>query len=123
MGSSPSFASPDNQSEITPDCRYRFASPHFLLPMKVSISLLYLSFSAITVVICAQCPTLVVTGDRDFVVPADVVRNFHSLAAAGGDCPVRLLDFADADHFTVVTASSKHWRSIYDAIVEIIPVH
>lgn len=81
--------------------RCRLASPSCLLPLVV--------------------PSLIVGGDRDYVVPLDLVQDFHSkcvqsLRGAAGYTAPRFLFVEGADHFQLVDAACPAWEAVYEAM-------
>eukprot|EP01062_Namystynia_karyoxenos_P028628 TRINITY_DN2166_c0_g1_i2.p1 TRINITY_DN2166_c0_g1~~TRINITY_DN2166_c0_g1_i2.p1 ORF type:complete len:305 (+),score=96.22 TRINITY_DN2166_c0_g1_i2:73-915(+) len=83
-----------------PSC-YLAASPRALLPLRV--------------------PCIVTVGDADDQVPPRFSTEFAAAAAAaGGPHQCRLMAFPGADHFSVVSAGSDHWRQTVAAVAEVV---
>eukprot|EP00301_Raphidiophrys_heterophryoidea_P015138 c23663_g1_i1.p1 GENE.c23663_g1_i1~~c23663_g1_i1.p1 ORF type:complete len:945 (+),score=259.80 c23663_g1_i1:3-2837(+) len=86
---------PDSAKSIA---KYQAASPRHLLPLKV--------------------PTIVVAGEKDDVIPVDMVRSFAFAAgaASAADAGIVYLQVEDAGHFDVVDPGSEAWRKTWAEI-------
>ncbi|HZT89228.1 MAG TPA: alpha/beta hydrolase [Stellaceae bacterium] len=56
-------------------------------------------------------PQLVVSGERDRIVPTGFARGYARAATAAGD-RVELLEIPDADHFALIDPASSAWGAI-----------
>lgn len=68
-----------------------------------------------------QCPSIIVAGRKDVVVPFDIVTSFYECAVAACSTDhqsesVKLLELPDSDHFAMVDVSSSHWQQVFNAI-------
>lgn len=99
MKCNPAFNSDGQLSET---CPYRLASPRHLLPLLTK--------------------TIVVAGDRDDVVPLDLIQDYHAIsveqAKKYGTPEPQLLLCEGADHFQLVDPESSCWPRIFDAIMK-----
>jgi pimeloyl-ACP methyl ester carboxylesterase len=72
------------------------------------------------------CRQLLVTGDNDVNVPAELTRKYAEAAERAGD-PTVLLEIPTAecapvpDHFAVITPTHRIWERIALAMAELLP--
>lgn len=75
--------------------RYQLASPRARLPLHL--------------------PQLLVHGRDDEQVPIDQSRDYVKAAETAGD-RVQLLEFAGADHFTLIEPTARPWKAVADGL-------